>query len=75
MLKRRSAIEPTIGHLKSDHRVERNFLKGKVGDRINALMSAIGYNFCKLLRALACLVFFIVRWVGSLYRKRLFFKN
>jgi IS5 family transposase len=62
MLKRRSAIEPTIGHLKSDHRLERNFLRGKSGDRINALMSAVGYNFCKLLRAFACLVFFILRW-------------
>ena len=58
MLKRRSAIEPTIGHLKSDHRLERNFLKGKEGDKINALMSAIGYNFRKLLRALACTLFF-----------------
>ena len=62
MLKRRSAIEPTIGHLKSDHRMERNFLRGKSGDQINALMSAIGYNFCKLLRAFACIVFFILRW-------------
>jgi len=62
MLKRRSAIEPTIGHLKSDHRLERNFLRGKSGDRINALMSAVGYNFCKLLRAFASLVFFILRW-------------
>lgn len=35
MLKRRSAIEPTIGHLKSDHRLERNFLRGKSGDSIN----------------------------------------
>jgi transposase, IS5 family len=61
MMKRRSAIEPTIGHLKSDHRLERNFLWGKPGDRLNALMSAIGYNFCKLLRALACLVFFQFR--------------
>ena len=60
MLKRRSAIEPAIGHLKSDHRLERNFLRGKSGDRINALMSAIGYNFWKLLRAFACLVFFIL---------------
>jgi IS5 family transposase len=62
MLKRRSAIEPTIGHLKSDQRLERNFFRGKSGDRINALMSAVGYNFCKLLRAFACLVFFILRW-------------
>ena len=63
MLKRRSTIEPTIEHLKSDHRLEINFLTGKTGDRINGLMSAIGYNFCKLLKALACLVFFIIRWV------------
>ena len=72
MLKRRSAIEPTIGHLKSDHRLERNFLKGKVGDRINALMSAIGYNFCKLLRALACLVFFIVRCFHHILKDHFF---
>ena len=63
MLKRRSAIEPTIGHLKSDHRLERNFLKGKEGDKINALMSAIGYNFRKLLRALACTLFFNLKGV------------
>ena len=53
MLKRRSAIEPTIGHLKSDHRLERNFLQGRLGDKINALMSGAGYNFRKLLWALA----------------------
>ena len=52
MLKRRSVIEPTIGHLKSDHRMERNYLKGKTGDKVNALMSAIGYNFMKLMLAL-----------------------
>ncbi|MFM8933254.1 MAG: IS5 family transposase [Gemmataceae bacterium] len=51
LLRRRSVIEPTIGHMKSDHRLERNFLKGKEGDRINALMAAVGYNLAKLLRA------------------------
>ncbi len=71
-LKRRSAIDPTIGHLKSDHRLERKFLKGKVGNRINALMSAIGYNFCKLLRALACLAFFIVRWFHHILKDHFF---
>jgi hypothetical protein len=60
--KRRSAIEPTIGHLKSDHRLKRNFLRGKSGDQINALMEAVGYNISKLLRAFACLVFFAPRW-------------
>jgi IS5 family transposase len=72
MLKRRSAIELTIGHLKSDHRLERYFLKGKNGDRINGLISAIGYNFFKLLRALACLVFFIVRWFHHILKDHFF---
>jgi IS5 family transposase len=50
MLKRRAAIEPTIGHLKSGNRMDRNYLTGQEGDRINALLSAAGYNLRKLLR-------------------------
>jgi IS5 family transposase len=50
MLKRRAAIEPTIGHLKSDNRLDRNYLTGRAGDRINAILSAAGYNLRKLLR-------------------------
>ena len=50
MLKRRAAIEPTIGHLKSDNRLDRNYLTGRAGDKINALLSAAGYNLRKLLR-------------------------
>ena len=53
LLKRRSSIEPTIGHLKSDNRLQRNHLKGKEGDRINAVLAAAGYNFRKLLRGLS----------------------
>jgi len=49
--KRRAAIEPKIGHLKSDHRMGRNFLKGESGDRINALLAGIGANIRKLLAA------------------------
>jgi transposase, IS5 family len=48
---RRSAIEPIFGHLKSDHRLERNRLQGKDGDRINAILSGCGFNLRKLLRA------------------------
>ena len=47
-LKRRSAIEPIFGHLKSDNRLERNLLKGKDGDHINAVLSACGFNLRKL---------------------------
>jgi IS5 family transposase len=50
MLKRRAAIEPTIGHLKSDHRLDRNHLHGPSGDKINALLAAAGYNLRLLLR-------------------------
>ena len=59
MLKRRAAIEPTIGHLKSDNRLNRNHLTGQEGDRINALLAAAGYNFRKLLR---WLVFAPIFW-------------
>lgn len=49
-IKRRSAIEPVISHLKSDHRLQRNFLKGVVGDASNLLMAACGFNFRKWIR-------------------------
>ncbi|NOY53032.1 MAG: IS5 family transposase [Deltaproteobacteria bacterium] len=56
-LKRRSAIEPVIGHLKSDNRMEHNHLQGKEGDRINAMFSGCGFNMRKLLRAFLCSIF------------------
>jgi IS5 family transposase len=54
LFRRRSAIEPVIGHSKQDHGLERNHLKGKEGDRINALLSGCGFNLRKLLRAFSC---------------------
>jgi IS5 family transposase len=50
VLRRRSAIEPVIGHLKQDHRMERNHLQGRDGDRINALLTGCGFNLRKLWR-------------------------
>jgi IS5 family transposase len=50
-MKRRAAVEPSIGHLKNEHRLERNRLKGIAGDAINAVLSAAAMNFQKLLRA------------------------
>jgi IS5 family transposase len=49
-MKRRAAIEPGIGHLKREHRMDRNRLKGTEGDRINAILCAAGMNFRKLQR-------------------------
>jgi IS5 family transposase len=48
-MKRRAAVEPTIGHLKSEHSLERNRLRGILGDSINAILSAAAMNFRKLM--------------------------
>lgn len=53
-MKRRAAIEPTIGHLKSDHRLNRNYLKGEVGDKANVILAAAAYNLAKLLAWFFC---------------------
>lgn len=42
--RRRSAVEPVIGHLKNEHRIARNHLTGSRGDAANAILSAAGYN-------------------------------
>jgi IS5 family transposase len=55
-MKRRAAIEPVIGHIKAEHRMDRNYLQGRDGDRINAILAAAGYNFSLLLRWLAALL-------------------
>ncbi|MEH2470480.1 IS5 family transposase [Nitrobacteraceae bacterium AZCC 2161] len=49
-MKRRAAVEPVIGHLKAEHRMGRNHLKGRAGDRINPVLAAAGFNFHLLLR-------------------------
>jgi IS5 family transposase len=58
-LRRRSAVEPVIGHLKSGHRMDRNHLKGRTGDAANALLAAIGYNFRLLIAWITLLCAFI----------------
>lgn len=47
--KRRAAIEPTISHLKTDHRLSRNFYKGIVGDNINVMLAAAAFNFKRMM--------------------------
>jgi len=69
-LKRRSAIEPVIGHIKHDHRMERNYLLGKEGDRINATLSGSAFNLRKLMRA-----FFLFLFNWDLFAENTFFKN
>ena len=47
--KKRAAIEPIIGHLKSDHRLNRNFYKGIIGDNINIMLAAMAFNFKRMM--------------------------
>ena len=49
-LKRRAAVEPVIGHLKSEHRMGRNYLAHRSGDAINPVLAAAGYNFSLLVK-------------------------
>jgi transposase, IS5 family len=56
-MRRRSAVEPVIGHLKAEHRMGRNYLWDRQGDAINAVLAAAGYNFGLLLRWLRLLLF------------------
>ena len=51
-LKRRSAVEPAIGHLKFDHRMERCWLQGALGDALHTISCAAGYNLRWLMRAI-----------------------
>ena len=55
-LRRRSAVEPVIGHLKSEHRMGRNYLWHREGDATNAVLAAVGYNFRRLIRWLRLLL-------------------
>ena len=48
-LRRRAAVEPKIGHMKNDGLLGRNFLKGMVGDAMNALLCGAGHNLRKIL--------------------------
>lgn len=57
-LRRRSAVEPIIGHVKNEHRMGRNYLKGREGDRINAVLAAAGYNFKR-----------VAAWLKALLRR------
>ncbi len=52
MIKRRSAIEPTIGHMKMDGRLGRNPLKGELGDALHAVLCGAGHNIRLLLKKL-----------------------
>lgn len=79
--KRRSSVEAVISHLKSDHRLGRNYLSGTIGDSINLMLSAAAYNFKKIMIELSFIFRFFKLAFFSLififlflnFRKFLFF--
>ncbi len=66
--RRRAAIEPAISHLKSDHRLSRNFYKGIIGDNINVMLAAAAMNFKRMMNKWKNnpLFLFFVRWLRNL---------
>jgi IS5 family transposase len=64
-MRRRSAVEPVIGHLKAEHRMGRNHLAHAAGDAINAVLAAAGYNFRRLLAWLALLLAVIAHTLNA----------
>jgi len=74
-LRRRSAIEAVIGHCKTDGHLGRNFLTGRLGDQINAVMSAVGYNLRLILKWLRNLLRQIIAAILIALTPKLAFKT
>ncbi len=62
-MNRRNSVEPVIGHLKSDGKIGRCYLKGALGDALNVILCGAGHNIRKLLR---WLYFALIKWLFSL---------
>lgn len=70
-LKRRSAIEPHIGHMKNTGKLRRNYLKGIIGDAFNALLCAIGHNLRMIRRTIRSLFVFFCFWLKSVFHQKI----
>jgi IS5 family transposase len=66
----RAAIEPVIGHIKHDHRMLRNYLKGTQGDQMNATLAAAAFNFKRLLRKIQQELFWPIDRIKNLISLR-----
>jgi len=70
--RRRAAIEPLIGHLKTDHRMQDNFLWGSVSSTVNAMLAATAWNLKKLMRELVKALLTLIRVLADSMGERLF---
>jgi transposase, IS5 family len=64
--RRRAAIEPVIGHTKSDFGLRRNYLKGEIGDAINAMLAATAFNFRSWMRKAVARLIFVLNYLKYL---------
>lgn len=67
--RRRAAIEPLIGHTKSDFGMNRNYLKGEIGDAINAMLAASAFNFRSWMRKTVAQLIFVLNYLRTMCRK------
>jgi transposase, IS5 family len=65
--RRRAGIEPIIGHAKSDYGMDRNYLKGEVGDAINAMLAAAAFNFRSWMRKAVEQLIFILKYIKLIW--------
>jgi transposase, IS5 family len=67
-MRRRAAVEPVIGHIKNEHRMDRNYLAHSSGDAVNAVLAAAGYNFRLLLNWLKLLLRLVLAALFAQFR-------
>lgn len=67
--RRRAAIEPIIGHAKSDYGLKRNYLKGEIGDTINAILAASAFNFKSWMRKATAKLIFALNYIRQICRQ------
>lgn len=64
--RRRAGIEPIIGHVKADYGMERNYLKGELGDRMNAMLAASAFNFRSWMRKAVAGIIFVFNYLRQI---------
>ena len=70
----RAGIEPVIGHIKHDHRMLRNYLKGVKGDKLNTILAGMGFNLKKMLNRIKEQILFILIFTNN-YFDIIYIKN
>jgi IS5 family transposase len=70
----RAGIEPIIGHIKKDHRMLRNYLKGVKGDKLNTILAGTGFNLKKMLNRIKEQILFAYIFINNCF-KNIFIQN